>query len=225
MHTGTLERASQTARHAPRRPATTPPRPAAKLPRTSVAVQALHLGTYAFRGGGDTQALVCVTAAALARRKPHRPADDGRAKARVVAHASGVADGATASLPDILPGLLLELESAAEAAAAAAAAAAHKEEGDDEPRPPTREQSQMSFHRDRGGRAGGVEGEPPPQPHRGAGAAAAAPLGYGAWLTRELSRRRAAELGGGGGGDGDSDATDQARSFSSLLRRRSDAPS
>ncbi|KAI8472451.1 MAG: hypothetical protein J3K34DRAFT_519781 [Monoraphidium minutum] len=101
---------------------------AAALPRHAVAVRALHLGTFVFKG---TEALemASVTTAALAARQIYLPHEEAKGKGRKVSDRSGAADAAAPSLPDILPGLRDALLDAAAAPAARALAAQHAAAG------------------------------------------------------------------------------------------------
>jgi hypothetical protein len=141
--------------------------------------KAFHLGTYTFKGT-DPLDMVSVAAGTLLGRASLPPEAKARGKGKRVAERSGEAAAAVAPLPDILPGLrdAFVYAAAAHAAAgavAAAAAAAGAAAG--------------SVRRSRrGGDSAGRE-------QAAAGAAAAVAVEYGAWLSRELARRRAA-LGG-----------------------------
>jgi hypothetical protein len=126
-------------------------------------VRALHLGSYAFKGATAVN-LVTVTAASLAAREALVARDEPRVpKGRRLAERSGVADGAVAPLPDILPGLRDRFLDAAAAEGDAAAG---------------------------GGEGVGADGEKGAAPK---GRAAGGGGGYAAWLSQELARRRLVE--------------------------------
>jgi hypothetical protein len=140
---------------------------AGAVPHHNVAVRALHLGTYVFKGS-DALEMVSVTTTALAARAPLLPREEVKGKGRKVEERSGVADGAVASLPDVLTGLRDSFLEAAGAQAAAAVAAARADGG-----------GGGSAAQAGKGVAGGGEA-----------AAAAAAAGYAAWLAQEMGRRR-----------------------------------
>jgi hypothetical protein len=172
------------------RPAPSPD--AATLPRHSVAVRALFLGTYALKGG-DPQEIVCVTTAALSVRPSHGPQDDARpSRVRRVQARSGTADGAAASLPDILPGLREAFLKAAEAdqQPPAVGSPADSKSGASGGRASFAAATACAPGLGaRGGAAGAVGGG------SGGGAAASSngpspASAYGAWLAQALPRRR-----------------------------------
>jgi hypothetical protein len=161
-----------------------------------VAVKALHLGTYQFKGA-DPVDMVSVAAAALVGRAALLPRAEVKGKARRVTERSGEADSAEAPLPDVLPRLRDSFvyaaasygaAAAAAAAAATAAAAAAPDAGGDA----------GGRRGDAGGRRGGRSGK------RGrnsaaVAAAAAAAVDYAAWLSRHAARRAASPPAPAGG--------------------------
>jgi hypothetical protein len=153
-----------------------------RLPTRDTPVQALHLGSYAFKGSARLVDMVSVSSARLAARAVLLPRDAPRGKGRRVLERGGVAAGTRVLLPDLLGGGGSGGSGAAAASAAPAAGGYLLE---------AFLQAAAALH------AAGVRvaAAPPasgPAPGSADGAdsgAAGEDVGYAAWLACELAAR------------------------------------